>query len=179
MILARRSSLRGASPWPASTRSARCWRCSLRPHRRRRVVHGIPGAELHRRRRGDGPRRPGASGHELEAAAAARARRLPRQAWMGRERRVRRQARSRDDAWRRAGTRRHADVHRVRRPDVPGPLLEIGNTTSRVDFGCDPGIWTDAWSASGVGHHWALAVGHRAADFRAAADLLGIDFRQV
>jgi len=62
---------------------------------------------------------------------------------------------------------------------VPGPLLEIGNTTSRVDFGCDPGVWTDAWSASGVGHHWALAVGHRAADFRAAADLLEIPFVNV
>lgn len=62
---------------------------------------------------------------------------------------------------------------------VPGPLLEIGNTTSRVDFGCDPGLWTDAWSGSGVGHHWALAVGHRAADFRAAADLLEIPFVEV
>jgi L-arabinose isomerase len=62
---------------------------------------------------------------------------------------------------------------------VEGPLLEIGNTTSRVDFGCDPGRWTDAWSASGVGHHWALAVGHRAADFRAAADLLEIPFIEV
>ena len=62
---------------------------------------------------------------------------------------------------------------------VPGPLLEIGNTTSRVDFGCDPGEWTDAWSASGVGHHWALAVGHRVADFRAAADLLEIPFVEV
>lgn len=28
---------------------------------------------------------------------------------------------------------------------VPGPLLEIGNTTSPVDFGFDPGEWTDAW----------------------------------
>ncbi|MEU0218633.1 L-fucose/L-arabinose isomerase family protein [Streptomyces sp. NPDC006265] len=62
---------------------------------------------------------------------------------------------------------------------VPGPLLEIGNTTSRVDFGRDPGEWVDAWSATGVGHHWSLAVGHRAADFRAAASLLGIDHRQV
>ena len=62
---------------------------------------------------------------------------------------------------------------------VPGPLLEIGNTTSRVDFGCDPGLWTDAWSASGVGHHWALAVGHHAADFRAAADLLQVPFVEV
>ena len=62
---------------------------------------------------------------------------------------------------------------------VPGPLLAIGNTTSRVDFGCDPGEWVDAWSASGVDHHWALAVGHRAADFRAAASLMGIEFRLV
>ncbi|MFC9678880.1 arabinose isomerase [Streptomyces sp. NPDC056948] len=62
---------------------------------------------------------------------------------------------------------------------VPGPLLEIGNTTSRVDFGRDPGEWVDAWSATGVGHHWSLAVGHHAADFRAAASLLGIEHRGV
>ncbi|MFD7719872.1 arabinose isomerase [Streptomyces sp. NPDC059814] len=62
---------------------------------------------------------------------------------------------------------------------VPGPLLEIGNTTSRVDFGFDPGEWTDAWSATGIGHHWALCTGHRARDFRAVADLLGIAFRTV
>jgi L-arabinose isomerase len=62
---------------------------------------------------------------------------------------------------------------------VPGPLLAIGNTTSRVSFGRDPGEWVDDWSASGVGHHWSLSVGHRAADYRAAANLLGIDFRQI
>ncbi|MDX6744019.1 L-fucose/L-arabinose isomerase family protein [Actinocorallia sp. A-T 12471] len=62
---------------------------------------------------------------------------------------------------------------------IPGPLLEIGNTTSRVDFGRDPGEWVDAWSATGVGHHWSLSVGHRAADYRAAADLLGIPYRHV
>jgi L-arabinose isomerase len=62
---------------------------------------------------------------------------------------------------------------------VPGPLLAIGNTTSRVDFGRDPGEWVDEWSASGVGHHWSLSLGHRAADYKAAASLLGIDFRQV
>ncbi|MET0454669.1 MAG: L-fucose/L-arabinose isomerase family protein [Mycobacterium sp.] len=58
---------------------------------------------------------------------------------------------------------------------VPGPLLAIGNTTSRVDFGRDPGEWTDAWSATGTGHHWALCTGHRSADIAAAADLLGIE----
>jgi L-arabinose isomerase len=62
---------------------------------------------------------------------------------------------------------------------VPGPLLRIGNTTSRVDFGCDPGEWTDAWSASGVDHHWALGTGHRAAELKAVAELLGLEFVQV
>lgn len=62
---------------------------------------------------------------------------------------------------------------------VPGPLLAIGNSTSRVDFGRDPGEWVDAWSATGVGHHWSLSVGARSGDYRAAASLLGIDYREV
>ncbi|KQO97481.1 L-fucose/L-arabinose isomerase family protein [Leifsonia sp. Leaf264] len=62
---------------------------------------------------------------------------------------------------------------------VPGPLLEIGNTTSRVDFGRDPGEWVDDWSSTGIGHHWSLSIGHRAADYKAAASLLGIEFRLV
>jgi L-arabinose isomerase len=62
---------------------------------------------------------------------------------------------------------------------VPGALLAIGNTTSRVDFAMDPGEWVDAWSATGIGHHWSLSLGHRANDYRAAANLLGVDFRQV
>ncbi|GAB3615818.1 L-fucose/L-arabinose isomerase family protein [Okibacterium endophyticum] len=62
---------------------------------------------------------------------------------------------------------------------VPGPLLAIGNTTSRVDFGMDPGLWVDEWSQTGIGHHWALCVGHRAGDVAAAASLLGIEHRHV
>ncbi|MFI5756874.1 arabinose isomerase [Streptomyces sp. NPDC051569] len=62
---------------------------------------------------------------------------------------------------------------------VPGPLLEIGNTTSRVDFGCDPGEWTDAWSAGGVGHHWALATGTLLPELRALADLTGLELVEV
>ena len=62
---------------------------------------------------------------------------------------------------------------------VPGPLLSIGNTTSRVDFGGDPGVWVDEWSQTGIGHHWALCLGHRAADIKAAANLLGIEHRHV
>jgi L-arabinose isomerase len=62
---------------------------------------------------------------------------------------------------------------------LPGPLLAIGNTTSRVDFGMHPGEWVDRWSATGTGHHWSLALGHRAGDVRAAASLLGVGFAEV
>ena len=62
---------------------------------------------------------------------------------------------------------------------VPGPLLQIGNTTSRVDFGCDPGEWTDAWSATGMSHHWALGVGDLRPGLRATAGLLGAGFTEV
>lgn len=62
---------------------------------------------------------------------------------------------------------------------VPGPLLAIGNTTSRVDFGRDPGEWVDEWSATGTGHHWSLAVGHRADDIKAAARLLEVPFTRI
>jgi L-arabinose isomerase len=57
---------------------------------------------------------------------------------------------------------------------VSGPLLQIGNTTSRVDFGRDPGEWTDEWSASGIAHHWALGTGHQVPELRAVAELLGL-----
>src|SRR3954471_9371832 len=62
---------------------------------------------------------------------------------------------------------------------VPGPLLQIGNTTSRVDFHCDPGEWTDAWSATGISHHWALGVGDLRPELRATADLLGVELVDV
>jgi L-arabinose isomerase len=62
---------------------------------------------------------------------------------------------------------------------VPGPLLQIGNTTSRVDFGADPGEWTDAWSASGISHHWALGVGHLLPELRASCDLLELELLEV
>ena len=62
---------------------------------------------------------------------------------------------------------------------VPGPLLQIGNTTSRVDFGCDPGEWVDAWSATGISHHWALGIGDLRPELRATADLLGIELAEV
>jgi L-arabinose isomerase len=62
---------------------------------------------------------------------------------------------------------------------VPGPLLQIGNTTSRVDFSCDPGEWADTWSATGISHHWALGVGDLMPELRATAELLGAGLTKV
>lgn len=62
---------------------------------------------------------------------------------------------------------------------VPGPLLQIGNTTSRVDFGIDPGEWTDQWSATGISHHWALGVGDLRPELRATAGLLDLEYIEV
>jgi len=58
---------------------------------------------------------------------------------------------------------------------VSGELLKIGNTTSRVDFGRDPGEWCDEWSSTAVAHHWALGTGHRVSELRAVAELLEIE----
>jgi len=58
---------------------------------------------------------------------------------------------------------------------VDGPRLRIGNTTSLVDFGVNPGEWCDAWSATGAPHHWALGTGHRIADLKLIAELLEIE----
>jgi L-arabinose isomerase len=58
---------------------------------------------------------------------------------------------------------------------VPGPLLDIGNTSSRVDFSRPPGEWVDAFCAGGPAHHWALGVGHHAATLQRVADLTGVE----
>src|ERR1700744_6390671 len=62
---------------------------------------------------------------------------------------------------------------------VPGPLLQIGNTTSRVYGGCHPRQWTDAWSASGMSHHWSLGAGDLTHGLRATAELVGAGITEV
>jgi L-arabinose isomerase len=58
---------------------------------------------------------------------------------------------------------------------VDGDRLLIGNTTSLIDFGMNPGEWCDAWSSTGVPHHWALGTGHRISELRSIAALLDIE----
>jgi L-arabinose isomerase len=62
---------------------------------------------------------------------------------------------------------------------VAGPLLQIGNTTSRVDFHRNPGEWCDEWAATAVAHHWALGIGHRNDELKTLAELLGVEFVTV
>jgi L-arabinose isomerase len=62
---------------------------------------------------------------------------------------------------------------------VEGPRLKIGNTTSLVDFGMNPGEWCDQWSATGVPHHWALGTGHRINELKSISELLNIELKLV
>lgn len=62
---------------------------------------------------------------------------------------------------------------------VPGPVLQIGNTASRVDFGRDAGEWVDEFCAAGPAHHWALGAGHRAGILGRLADLADLELVKV
>lgn len=62
---------------------------------------------------------------------------------------------------------------------VPGPLMDIGNTVSRVRFDGPPERWLEAWSRSGSGHHFAMGAGHLAPEVLALAKLLSVECRVV
>ncbi len=58
---------------------------------------------------------------------------------------------------------------------LAGPILEIGNTNSRLRFALDPASFVNAWCAAGPTHHCALGVGHRLSVLKKVADLLGLE----
>jgi len=62
---------------------------------------------------------------------------------------------------------------------IPGPIMQIGNTNSRLRFAQPPAAFVDAWCAQGPTHHCALGVGHRAGELRKIADLLGVELAVV
>jgi L-arabinose isomerase len=43
---------------------------------------------------------------------------------------------------------------------LPGPILRVGNTNSRLRFSLPPDEFVNAWCAEGPTHHCALGVGH-------------------
>lgn len=62
---------------------------------------------------------------------------------------------------------------------LPGPILHIGNTNSRLRFALPPGDFVNEWCQHGPTHHCALGVGHRLGELRKLATLLKLDLHVV
>ena len=59
---------------------------------------------------------------------------------------------------------------------IPGPILQIGNTNTRVRFGnMSPGEFGQAWTETGSTHHFALGVGHQLGKIEKLAKLLSLE----
>jgi L-arabinose isomerase len=62
---------------------------------------------------------------------------------------------------------------------IPGPILRIGNTNSRIKFGLGPAEFVDAWCAEAPTHHYALGIGHRSEVLAKFARLQKLEFARV
>jgi L-arabinose isomerase len=62
---------------------------------------------------------------------------------------------------------------------IPGPILRIGNTNSRIRFPVGPAEFMNAWCTEGPTHHCALGVGHVADEIEKVARLLGLEIVRI
>jgi len=62
---------------------------------------------------------------------------------------------------------------------IPGPILRIGNTNSRLRFGQGPRAFVNRWCHEGPTHHCALGVGHVASAIARFAELIGLELVRV
>jgi len=63
---------------------------------------------------------------------------------------------------------------------IPGPILQVGNTNTRVRFGdMRPEEFGQAWTETGSTHHFALGIGHQMGKIEKLARLLDIDLAVV
>jgi L-arabinose isomerase len=62
---------------------------------------------------------------------------------------------------------------------LPGPILRIGNTNSRLRFPLAPAEFVNRWCMEGPTHHCALGVGHNLARIGKLASLLKIPLVEV
>ena len=62
---------------------------------------------------------------------------------------------------------------------IPGPILKIGNTNSRLRFRLPPAQFVNRWCEQGPTHHCALGIGHRLAEFRKLSALTGLPLVSV
>lgn len=62
---------------------------------------------------------------------------------------------------------------------VTGPILEIGNTNSRLKFPVNIKNFVNDWSKQGPAHHCALGIGHIGSKIEKLAQLIGIECIKV
>lgn len=62
---------------------------------------------------------------------------------------------------------------------LPGPIMGIGNTNSRIKFSLDPSTFVNSWCSQGPTHHCALGVGHHLSSLAKIADLMGLELVTV
>jgi L-arabinose isomerase len=62
---------------------------------------------------------------------------------------------------------------------LPGPILKIGNTNSRLRFKLPPARFVNEWCQLGPTHHCALGIGHRLEAFRKLSHLLRLPMATV
>ncbi len=62
---------------------------------------------------------------------------------------------------------------------LPGPILRIGNTNSRLRFPLAPAEFVNRWCMEGPTHHCALGVGHHLGRIAKVARLLKIPLAEV
>lgn len=62
---------------------------------------------------------------------------------------------------------------------IPGPILRIGNTNSRLKFPLDPATFMNRWCEEGPTHHCALGVGHQISKIEKLARLMGLELAIV
>jgi L-arabinose isomerase len=58
---------------------------------------------------------------------------------------------------------------------IPGPIMRIGNTNSRLRYALDPATFMNRWCQEGPTHHVALGIGHQVDRIEKLARLLGIE----
>lgn len=62
---------------------------------------------------------------------------------------------------------------------LPGPVLKIGNTNSRIRFNLGPAEFVNRWCREAPTHHCALGVGQQAGAIEKAASLLKLPLARV
>lgn len=62
---------------------------------------------------------------------------------------------------------------------LPGPVMKIGNTNSRIRFGMGPAEFVNRWCEEAPTHHCALGVGRQAGAVERVASLLKLPLARV